>query len=186
MVYDVARSCLVLEVGGTTWELTEASAAQQMIMPAPENSNASEVMAYDSARQRVVLYGGNGAEDTWEYHDAVPLDASAPVDGSALDGSAFDASIVDAGSADGLAFDSQVSDDGSEESTITGPSLPDASSSQDANATNDAAARGGANASGGGGCSVSQANADESAWLLLVYVGLATSLRARRRQGEQP
>jgi hypothetical protein len=79
MVYDASRKCLVMFGGhdgaaalGDTWELDDQAPAWRKIeaQPAP-SARSYHAMAYDVARQRVVLFGGwsNGQPqlDTWEY-----------------------------------------------------------------------------------------------------------------------
>ncbi len=78
MVYDSARRVCVLYGGKTptnnspladTWEWNGSVWAQVMTNPTPP-ARDGHAMAYDTARQRVVLFGGyNGANlnDTWEW-----------------------------------------------------------------------------------------------------------------------
>jgi hypothetical protein len=81
--FDVARMRLVLWGGkafsstpttqlNDTWELTESSAAQvstALTPPALPIDMTPQPESYDVSRQRIVLYGGTGAESTWEYYD---------------------------------------------------------------------------------------------------------------------
>lgn len=79
MAYDAARQCIVLfggdehiggggELGDTwLWDGTTWSDATPAISPPNRSGHA---MAYDAARQRVVLFGGHDGEffaDTWEW-----------------------------------------------------------------------------------------------------------------------
>jgi len=77
MAYDAARARVVMfggqgdrgdlgdtwEYDGTTWTQT-ADARLVVTSPAARSFHA---MAFDSARERVVLFGGSDFTDTWEY-----------------------------------------------------------------------------------------------------------------------
>jgi hypothetical protein len=81
MVYDVARQRVVLFGGGTllgggitpvseTWEWDGTTWSQRRAAASP-SPRLSPVMAYDSTRGRVVLFGGHSSgvqlSDTWEW-----------------------------------------------------------------------------------------------------------------------
>ncbi|MCY2955403.1 MAG: kelch repeat-containing protein, partial [Planctomycetota bacterium] len=83
MAYDSGRSRTVLFGGtiiggssvlGDTWEWNGATAAYTLVASTGPQSRYSHAMAYDSGRNRTVLFGGyNGGSslgDTWEWNGA--------------------------------------------------------------------------------------------------------------------
>ena len=75
MAYDAVRQRVVLFGGADTgdgrrlsdtWEWDGATWTKRMPVTSPQ-ARDSLAMAYDAARQRVVLFGGAGLGDTWEW-----------------------------------------------------------------------------------------------------------------------
>jgi hypothetical protein len=81
MAYDVARAQVILFGGnlspnpfggksdpnGDTWAW-DGQAWTQLADTGPSARQSASGMAYDSARDRVVLFGGDGNQDTWEWN----------------------------------------------------------------------------------------------------------------------
>jgi hypothetical protein len=78
MAYDAARQRIVLFGGvfddGTvsgsslseTWEWDGSAWSQRSPATSP-SARSGHAMAYDAARQRIVIFGGRGPADTWEW-----------------------------------------------------------------------------------------------------------------------
>lgn len=91
MVYDVARSRLVLFTGGSTFELgsNQLGSGWQLVSTptSPPGVRLGDALVYDRVRGRVVMYGGKvsaaGAliDETWEY-DGVDWTLVATIPGS--------------------------------------------------------------------------------------------------------
>ncbi|WP_438031795.1 Kelch repeat-containing protein [Sorangium sp. So ce204] len=72
MVYDVARGRIVAVDDGETWLWDGAEWTKRTFADASPGGRWSAAVAYDTARSRVLLFGGDvaGATDTWEWNGA--------------------------------------------------------------------------------------------------------------------
>jgi hypothetical protein len=81
MAFDAARQRAVIFGGrnnaqstfADTWEWD--GAAWTLALPGPAGGpgfSGANAMAYDSARGRVFLFGGEGSDSTWEWNGAIP------------------------------------------------------------------------------------------------------------------